>query len=80
MSKYYVETGEVKGVIEASSPEKAAELVIAKAFKLKANLNVDYTILVNERGFIKDREDQYNLRDDDVVLSTLVIMDMLQNS
>tara|TARA_Y100001960_G_C14441015_1_gene712518 strand:- start:19 stop:261 length:243 start_codon:yes stop_codon:yes gene_type:complete len=53
MAKYYIESGQLKRIIEASGPISAAAIALETA--RDQDLELARTLSINERGFIRER-------------------------
>lgn len=73
MAKYYVESGDLKVVVQASNPIPAA----AKALTwIDEHDELDLVIVVNERGFVSDRPHKRRYASD-VVVETGTLLRMI---
>jgi hypothetical protein len=73
MAKYYVESGDLKVVIQANGPVAAAERALSC---IGAKDNLDPVVTINERGFIRERKDRTTYSTD-IVLETGTLMGMI---
>ena len=75
MAKYYVESGQLRTVVESDSPIPAVAKALAR-IDPEADVELARVITVNERGFIRDRpyREHYPC---DIVLETGTLLGML---
>ncbi|MFT5528201.1 MAG: hypothetical protein ACI9HK_006189 [Pirellulaceae bacterium] len=73
MAKYYIESGDLKVVVEANGPVAAAERALSW---ITAKVTLDRVVTINERGFIRDRENRQSYASD-IVLETGTLMCMI---
>jgi hypothetical protein len=75
MTKYYVETGDIREVVVADQPTHAAQKAIRKAIRKNKNANVGMIIMMSDKSFDsflnKEEKDQQRL-----ILTTKVLRDM----
>ena len=74
MAKYYIESGELKRIIEASGPISAAAIALEGAREKDRELARVLTI--NERGFVRNRSHMQRYATD-LVLETGTLLTLL---
>jgi hypothetical protein len=74
MAKYYIESGQLKRIIEASGPISAAAIALEEA--REQDLELARVLTINERGFVRDRSlmERYT---SDLVLETGTLLTLL---
>jgi hypothetical protein len=73
MAKFYVESGDLRVVVQASNPIPAA----ARALSWASDADrLDEFVTVSERGFVSDRRHQ-RLYDTDVVVETGTLLSLI---
>ena len=75
MAKFYVESGELRKIVEASSPICAAATAMAMIGE-HDDLELARVVIVNERGFVRDRPYRRHQMGD-MVLETGTLLAML---
>lgn len=74
MAKYYIESGELKRIIEATGPISAAAIALEGA--REKDLELARVLTINERGFIRDRAHMQRYAND-LVLETGTLLTLL---
>ena len=74
MAKYYIESGELKRIIEASGPISAAAIALEGA--REKDLELARVLTINERGFARDRSHMQRYATD-LVLETGTLLTLL---
>ncbi|MCP3691827.1 MAG: hypothetical protein GY917_06515 [Planctomycetaceae bacterium] len=74
MAKYYIESGQLKRIIEASGPISAAAIALERA--REQDLELARVLTINERGFVRERPhtERYTT---DLVLETGTLLTLL---
>ena len=77
MAKYYVESGELRKIVEAVSPICAAARAISLVTEDEwSDLRMNAVITVNERGYVRDRPYRRH-QEGDIVIETGTLMAIL---
>ena len=74
MAKYYIESGQLKRIIEASGPISAAAIALEAA--REKDLELARVLTINERGFIRERSRAQRYASD-LVLETGTLLTLL---
>ncbi len=74
MAKYYIESGQLKRIIEASGPISAAAIALETA--REQDLELARLLTINERGFVRDRSRTQRYTSD-LVLETGTLLTLL---
>jgi hypothetical protein len=74
MAKFYVESGDLRVIVDGAAPVPAAAVAVAQA----AHRHVDLAemVTVSERGFVSQREGGW-LYDTDLMLETGTLLSMV---
>lgn len=74
MAKFYVESGDLRTIVDSASPVPAAAKAVTQAVAMHVDLAEMVT--VSERGFVSEREGGW-LYDTDLMLETGTLLSML---
>jgi hypothetical protein len=74
MAKFYVESGDLRVVVDGSAPVPAAAVAVSHA--AMGHVELAQMVTVSERGFVSDREGAW-LYDTDLALETGTLLSML---
>jgi hypothetical protein len=74
MAKFYVESGDLRTVVEGLSPVPAAARAVSQA--VAGHVELAQMVTVSERGFVSDREGGW-LFDTDLMLETGTLLSMV---